>query len=132
MIRTNLLVLEARDLLDDLLALGEGVCSDGVFVHSSEVGLGVAEGLLDFREVLAKVAHVGFASLLEAFCVGTAVVVTAVARIGWHDQDLVLPEYGGDYIGPIAHALDERIVDIQEGRVEWKGWSVPCRWNDGA
>jgi branched-chain amino acid aminotransferase len=65
-------------------------------------------------------------SLLEAFCVGTAAVVTAVARIGWKGADIDLPPYGGNHIGPVAQALWTRLVDIQEGRVEWKGWSVPC------
>lgn len=78
--------------------------------------------------------------LLEAFCAGTAVVVTAVARIGWSGKggeeglgDVVLPEYrdkrgGGEPrpMGPVASALYERLVDVQHGRVEWQGWSVLC------
>lgn len=77
--------------------------------------------------------------LLEAFCVGTAVVVTAVARIGWSGKeselegrgDVVLPEYrtrAGDVrpMGAVASALYERLVDVQHGRVEWQGWSVLC------
>ena len=39
-------------------------------------------------------------------------------------QDIVLPVVGGE--GSVAHALWERLVDIQEGRVEWEGWGVPC------
>ncbi|KAI0042133.1 branched-chain amino acid aminotransferase II [Auriscalpium vulgare] len=64
--------------------------------------------------------------LVEAFCVGTAVVVNAISRIGWEERDIVLPSYGGDHIGPVVRALWERLVDIQEGRVEWEGWSVTC------
>lgn len=75
--------------------------------------------------------------LLEAFCVGTAVVVTSISRIGWSGEehealgDVVLPEYkgrGGEKkaMGPVASALYERLVDIQHGRVEWQGWSVVC------
>jgi branched-chain amino acid aminotransferase len=63
--------------------------------------------------------------LLEAFCVGTAVVVAPVSRIGWQGHDLVLPNYDGG-VGPVARALRERILDIQEGRVEFDGWSVTC------
>ncbi|KAI0319907.1 branched-chain amino acid aminotransferase II [Amylostereum chailletii] len=64
--------------------------------------------------------------LLEVFSVGTAAVVTAVSRIGWKDREIKLPAYGGSEIGPVAKALWERLVDIQEGRVEWQGWSVRC------
>ncbi|KAI0027122.1 branched-chain amino acid aminotransferase II [Vararia minispora EC-137] len=65
-------------------------------------------------------------TLLEAFSFGTAVVVTPIARIGWKGKDIELPPYAGNHLGPVARALLERLVDIQEGRVEWKGWSVPC------
>jgi len=64
--------------------------------------------------------------LLEAFCVGTAVIVVPVRRIGWQSRDLMLPDYDGG-MGPIAKALRKRIVDIQEGRIEWDGWSVTCQ-----
>jgi branched-chain amino acid aminotransferase len=81
-------------------------------------------------------------TLRELFCVGTAAVVIPAARIGWqrrvggdagadaemHIQDIVLPVVGGE--GSLAQALWERLVDIQEGRVEWEGWGVPC--NDAA
>ena len=88
-------------------------------------------------------------TLREVFCVGTAAVVIPAARIGWQRsssssssdsttggdadagaetkaavQDIVLPVVGGE--DSVAHALWERLVDIQEGRVEWDGWGVPC------
>ena len=75
-------------------------------------------------------------TLREVFCVGTAAVVIPAARIGWQRrsggdadadaevQDIVLPVVGGE--GSLAQALWERLVDIQEGRVEWEGWGVPC------
>lgn len=63
--------------------------------------------------------------LLEAFGVGTAVVVAPVGKIGYKGKDIVLPGHKGIY-GPVSRALWERIVDIQEGRMEWDGWSVPC------
>ena len=63
--------------------------------------------------------------LLEAFTVGTAVVVAAVGRIGYDGKDIVLPAHEGA-LGPVARGLYERITEIQEGRVEWEGWSVPC------
>jgi len=97
-----------------------------------------------------------FGTFREVFCVGTAAVIIPAARIGWQRrrrcvvggaeaedgdedeveveadgemtqvqvQDIVLPVVGGE--GSVAHALWERLVDIQEGRVEWEGWGVPC------
>ncbi|KAI0830108.1 branched-chain amino acid aminotransferase II [Trametes gibbosa] len=63
--------------------------------------------------------------LLEAFCVGTAVVVAAVARIGHGGKDLVLPTHDGA-LGLVGRALYERITDIQEGKFAWADWSVVC------
>lgn len=64
--------------------------------------------------------------LLEAFTVGTAVVVTGVGRIGYEARDILLPEHASGR-GPVARALYERIVAIQEGKFEWDGWSVVCK-----
>jgi len=59
--------------------------------------------------------------LLEAFVVGTAVIVAPVGRIGFEGKDLVLPTVG---LGPVGKALWDRIVDIQTGKVQWDNWSV--------
>jgi branched-chain amino acid aminotransferase len=64
--------------------------------------------------------------LLEAFCVGTAVVVAPVGRIGYEGKDIELPKHAKG-LGPIGGAISERIIAIQEGRFEWNGWSVPCQ-----
>ena len=63
--------------------------------------------------------------LLEAFGVGTAVIVAPVGRIGFEGHDIILPTYKSG-LGPVGKALWERLVDIQEGMVEWEGWSVVC------
>lgn len=63
--------------------------------------------------------------LLEAFGTGTAVIVAPVGRIGFKGKDLELPKHEGG-LGPIGKALWERIVEIQEGRIEWESWSVLC------
>ena len=63
--------------------------------------------------------------LLEAFTVGTAAVVSTVGRIGYKGKDIVLPAHEG-VMGPVARALFDRIIDIQEGKFEWEDWSVPC------
>ena len=43
-------------------------------------------------------------------------------------QGIVLPIVGGE--DSILHALWEHFVDVQEGRVEWEGWGVPCAVTD--
>ena len=63
--------------------------------------------------------------LLEAFGVGTAVVVVAIGLIGFQGQDIHLPSHE-NVLGPVGRALYERITEIQEGRVEWDNWSVVC------
>lgn len=64
--------------------------------------------------------------LLEAFCVGTAVIVAPVGRIGYDGKDIELPKHTKG-LGPIGSALSDRIIAIQEGRFEYKGWSVACK-----
>ena len=66
--------------------------------------------------------------LLEAFTVGTAIVVASVGRVGVqrHDEgDIVLPVRTGG-MGPVARSLYEKITSIQEGIEEHKQWSVIC------
>ena len=97
----------------------------------ADVSLHTTERPLTMSELFAAA---GAGTLREVFCVGTAAVVIPAARIGWQRrgddgaeaevQDIVLPVVGEE--GSLAHALWERLVDIQEGRVEWEGWGVPC------
>ena len=54
---------------------------------------------------------------------GTAVVVAAVSRIGYKDKDIILPSSG---LGSIGKGLWTMISDIQTGKKEFEGWSVPC------
>ncbi|KAF7969731.1 hypothetical protein HWV62_26080 [Athelia sp. TMB] len=66
-------------------------------------------------------------TLLEAFGVGTAVVVAPVGRIGQQGhKDIDLPKYAG-CLGPVGKALWNTLVDIQQGRMEYKDWSVVCQ-----
>ncbi|KAG2092664.1 aminotransferase [Suillus discolor] len=62
---------------------------------------------------LAKWSSEG--KLLEALAIGTVAIVGPCDRIGYEGKDIVIP---GDGLGPI--------LDIQEGRTEWKGWGVVC------
>ncbi|KAJ7599359.1 aminotransferase [Mycena floridula] len=64
--------------------------------------------------------------LLEAFGVGTAVLVAPIGRIGFNGEDLNLASHEGIY-GPVSQALRRRILEIQQGKVDWQNWSVVCQ-----
>ncbi|KAG1849325.1 aminotransferase [Suillus tomentosus] len=70
---------------------------------------------------LAKWSSEG--KLLEALAIGTAAIVGHCDRIGYEGKDIVIP---GDGMGPVGTAIRKKILDIQEGRTEWKGWGVVC------
>ncbi|TRM59493.1 aminotransferase [Schizophyllum amplum] len=70
-------------------------------------------------------------TLQEVFCVGTAVIVVPVGRIWFEGEDVnVLRRVQGDADVStsasecVSSALRDRLVAIQEGRVNWAGWSV--------
>ncbi|KAG1727138.1 aminotransferase [Suillus lakei] len=59
----------------------------------------------------------------KALAIGTAVIIGPCNRIGYEDKDIEIPGAG---MGPVGTALRKKILDIQEGRTEWKGWGVVC------
>ncbi|KAN0138843.1 branched-chain amino acid aminotransferase II [Lactarius tabidus] len=104
----------------------------------ADVRVHAEERTLTMSELFAASAA---GTLREVFCVGTAAVVIPTARIGWQRPrpgentgremevvEIVLPSAGGS--GSLAQALWQRLVDIQEGRIEWEGWGVPCGTSD--
>ncbi|KAJ1310769.1 hypothetical protein OPQ81_009290 [Rhizoctonia solani] len=68
--------------------------------------------------------------LVEAFGVGTAAIICPIGRVGYQDKstgakrEIQTPEYKSG-LGPLSIALLESIVAIQEGRIEFEGWSQP-------
>ncbi len=69
--------------------------------------------------------------LLEAFCVGTAVTVASVSKIGLgglsqdaEKRDLVFPAC--EIRGSIANGLLEALRAIQTGRAQFEEWCSPC------
>jgi branched-chain amino acid aminotransferase len=84
--------------------------------------------------------------LKEVFCAGTAVIVAPVGALGFHGrEDLIIPaakksnghanghangygfaEQSSDGLGLVGSAMKKRILDIQEGKIAWEGWSVAC------
>ncbi|PPQ64055.1 hypothetical protein CVT24_008868 [Panaeolus cyanescens] len=89
---------------------------------SSSLNIVVEERPLTMAEIAAYSAS---NALLEAFGVGTAVIVAPVSKIGWKGKDLVLPAHEGG-LGPIGQAMWKMITDIQTGKIEFEGWSVVC------
>ena len=67
-------------------------------------------------------------TLLEVLCVGTAVIVAAIHRIGYEGRDMHLPKYPSDEngLGPVGRALRAKILAVQAGREEYEGWAVVC------
>jgi branched-chain amino acid aminotransferase len=64
--------------------------------------------------------------LLEAFGVGTAVVISGVGVVGLDGYpDIEIPEYDGS-LGAVGRVLYDRITDIQEGKIEFGDWSYVC------
>ena len=92
------------------------------------------------REVTMYMSHIVHwekeGKLLEAFGSGTAAILAGVWRVGWQGRDITfgngmedeLKEGETDVngLGPVGKALYDRILDIQEGRVEAHEWSVSC------
>ncbi|RPD73786.1 branched-chain amino acid aminotransferase II [Lentinus tigrinus ALCF2SS1-7] len=89
---------------------------------SEETRLHSAERALTMPELEAWLVE---GRVVEVFAVGTAVVVSPIGCIAWGEKNIVFPTFG-NALGPVSKALRERILDIQEGRFEWEGWSVPC------
>ncbi|KAI9068844.1 branched-chain amino acid aminotransferase II [Trametes sanguinea] len=108
---------------DSIMALASAHPSRMVLPNlPSSLRLHVSERELTMTEVNAWAEQ---GRLLEAFAVGTAVVVAAVGRIGYQGKDVVLPTHEGG-LGSVARALYERLTEIQDGKFEWEDWSVVC------
>jgi len=73
---------------------------------------------------------------IECFGSGTAAILIGIWKVGWEGKDIVLgPDMDEEVkdgevdingLGAIGRALYDRILAIQEGRVEGHPWSVPC------
>ncbi|KAK0448453.1 aminotransferase [Desarmillaria tabescens] len=97
-----------------------GVTRMSVLELLQKDGMSVAERKVTMTELRALSVQ---ERLLEVFLVGTAVLLASVGRIGLEsgEGDLVLPGPS-----PVADAMKKRLLEIQEGRVEYENWSVVC------
>ena len=107
-------------------------CLELAGAHGSEVSLYGLPSTLKLhpheRELTFTELEQAYAAgkLLEVFLVGTAVVVASVEKIGAEGKkDIVLQRYEGS-LGPVARGLYEKITGIQEGREQFRDWSVVC------
>jgi branched-chain amino acid aminotransferase len=96
------------------------LASDPEFQKESSLCLHPKEVVYTMND-LAKWSSEG--KLLEALVIGTAVIVGPCNRIGYDGKDIIIPGAG---MGSVGAALRKKILDIQEGRTEWKGWGVVC------
>ncbi|KAF8168556.1 aminotransferase [Crassisporium funariophilum] len=83
----------------------------------------IHERALPMSDLIAWSAN---GTLLEAFGVGTAVIVAPISRIGHAGKDLMLPVQEGGGLGPVGKGMWELITDIQTGKREFEDWSVVC------
>jgi branched-chain amino acid aminotransferase len=65
-------------------------------------------------------------TLLEAFGVGTAVIVAAIGRIGYRGEEDIVLANDRKGLGAVGQSLWNRITEIQTGKVEWQDWSYVC------
>ncbi|KAI0344018.1 branched-chain amino acid aminotransferase II [Trametopsis cervina] len=90
---------------------------------ATDVKLHVHERAITVTEIAAAYEA---GKLLEIFVVGTAVTVASVDRIGTEGKkDIHLQQHEG-CLGPVARGLYQKITDIQEGRDQYRDWSVLC------
>ena len=87
----------------------------GVKLHVHERALPMAE--------IAALSEAG--RILEAFGVGTAVIVAPVGKIGWKGRDLLLPVHTGG-LGLLGKGFWDMLTAVQTGHAEFEDWSVPC------
>ncbi|KAF8310904.1 aminotransferase [Cantharellus anzutake] len=63
--------------------------------------------------------------LVEAFGASTAAIIAPIGRIGYEEADILLPVHE-EGLGPVAGTFYRTLIAIQEGKVDWGGWSVSC------
>ncbi|EJT99075.1 branched-chain amino acid aminotransferase II [Dacryopinax primogenitus] len=89
----------------------------------AELTLHVQERHMPIAEL---VEHSEAGRLAEVFGVGTAAVLVPINRIGYGEEGKeIAEETGASGFGPVAKAVREEIMAIQEAR-RTHVWSVPC------
>ncbi|CAE6457276.1 branched-chain amino acid aminotransferase [Rhizoctonia solani AG-1 IB] len=114
--RNSVLALVRAD--DETSPLGNFQKSHKLYAHERQLTLPELQEMADSGR------------LVEAFGVGTAAIICPIGRVGYQNKstgathEIQMPEYKSG-LGPLSTLLLESIVAIQEGRIEFEGWSQP-------
>ncbi|WP_299580188.1 branched-chain amino acid aminotransferase [uncultured Microbulbifer sp.] len=97
----------------------EGITRNSLLKLARELGYDLVEGAIHIDTLLSQIAS---GVCTEAFACGTAAIISPISVIGdeMHCHELYQAP------GPVAKALREALLDIQEGRAEDNfGWMQP-------
>ena len=100
----------------------KGITRDSVMkIAKSKLGLEVVFEPLELDRVLGIGAYASDGPADEAFCMGTAAVISPIGSMRWKDEDY---SFGGGSVGPVTAAIYDAIDGIQTGRLpDTFGWT---------
>lgn len=100
-----------------------GITRDSVMRVAKEVlGAKVVFAPLELDMVLGRGAYAGKGPADEAFCMGTAAVISPIGSLRWKDTDYT---FGKGETGPLTTSIYEKIDGIQTGRLpDTYGWTT--------
>lgn len=101
----------------------KGITRDSVMrVAREKLGLEVVFAPLELDRVLGTGAFAAAGPADEAFCMGTAAVISPIGSLRWKDRDF---EFGGGAVGKVTTAIYDAIDGIQTGRLpDVYGWTT--------
>ena len=119
---TNVFFKINGELVTPALSSGSilpGVTRDSVIALAKSWGMTVVERKISVGELMD--AH-DSGHLEEAFCSGTAAVISPIGTLGWQNRRMVV---GGGGIGPLTQRLYDELTGIQTGaRPDLFGWRM--------
>jgi branched-chain amino acid aminotransferase len=100
-----------------------GITRDSVMrVAKEALGLKVVFSPLELDRVLGLGVYTGQGPADEAFCMGTAAVISPIGSLHWQGVDHT---FGKGETGPLTTAVFEKIDGIQTGRLpDTYGWTT--------
>lgn len=100
-----------------------GITRDSVMRVARELlGIDVVFGPLELDRVLGLGPWAAAGPADEAFCMGTAAVISPIGSMRWQDRDIAI---GGSGPGPLTMAIYDQIDGIQTGRLpDPYGWTT--------
>ena len=100
-----------------------GITRDSVMrVAKDSLGLKVVFAPLELDRVLGQGVYSSQGPADEAFCMGTAAVISPIGSLRWQDEDYT---FAKGETGPLTTAIYEKIDGIQTGRLpDTYGWTT--------